>query len=304
MSMLHQRTLRRACQCVGIGLHTGRPVALSLLPAPADHGLVFARADDRGRRIRALAENVVHTHFATTLAEGGASIATTEHLLSAMNAAGVHNALIEVDGPEVPILDGSAAPFLLMLREAGIQELAAPCRPVVIDEPLSLSENGSTIRVEPAVSFEVDYRVEFQHPVIGGQRFQGRIDLGSYIEEIAPARTFCLLRDVEAMRRQGLALGGSLDNAVVVGDHGVLNDALRFPDEFVRHKVLDLVGDLALLGAPLLGRVVAVRAGHRLHTLLARAIRARVAARPALAAVAPSATPALGAPVAGFAAAL
>jgi UDP-3-O-[3-hydroxymyristoyl] N-acetylglucosamine deacetylase len=301
MSALSQRTLRRPCDCVGIGLHSGRPVALSLRPAPADHGLVFVRADDGGRRVRALAENVVHTRYATTLAENGTSVATTEHLLAALAAAGVHNALIEVDGAEVPILDGSAAPFLLMLREAGIQELAATCRPAVIEEPLELGENGSRIRVEPAAAFEVDYRVDFLHPVIGEQSFQGRIDLGAFAEAIAPARTFCLLRDVEEMRRQGLALGGSLDNAVVVADHGVLNESLRYPDEFVRHKVLDLVGDLALIGGPLVGRVRAERAGHRLHTLLARAIRARAARLPAPPPLA--AAPSIGAAAPGLAAA-
>jgi UDP-3-O-[3-hydroxymyristoyl] N-acetylglucosamine deacetylase len=277
-------------------------VALAIRPAPADHGLVFARADDGGRRIRALAENVVHTHFATTLAENGASIATTEHILSALGAAGIYNALIEVDGAEVPILDGSAAPFLLMLREAGIQELAAPSRMMVIEESLSVSENGASIHVEPAAAFEVDYRVDFRHPVIGEQSIECRIELGAYVEQIAPARTFCLLRDVEAMRRQGLALGGSLDNAVVVGDHGVLNETLRFPDEFVRHKVLDLVGDLALIGAPLVGRVRAERAGHRLHTLLARAIREQMAARRPLPSIAPAAS-SFGVPVPGLAAA-
>jgi UDP-3-O-[3-hydroxymyristoyl] N-acetylglucosamine deacetylase len=275
MDLTYQRTLKKVATCTGIGLHSGQPVTLRVLPAPAEHGIVFRRQDDGGRLVRARAENVQQTRFATTLSENGTSVATTEHVLSALNALGIDNALLELDGAEVPILDGSAAPFLLMLHEAGVQELAAPRRLLVIEEPVSVAENGAVIRVEPASGFEVVYAIDFAHPVIAAQRFESGLDLRTYIEEIAPARTFCFLKDVEGMRRIGLALGGSLDNAVVVGDHGVLNEALRYPDEFVRHKVLDLIGDLSLLGLGLVGRVVAERAGHRLHTRLVREILSR-----------------------------
>ena len=275
MPPTHHRTLKKATGCVGIGLHSGRPVAMTVRPAPADHGIVFVRADDGGRRVRALAANVQHTRFATTLAENGTSISTTEHILSALCALGIDNALIEVEGAEVPILDGSAAPFLFLLHEAGTVELAEPRRTLVIHEPVAVVENGRRISVEPAAELTVSYAVDFRDPVVSVQRFQGRLDARTYVEEIAPARTFCFLKDVEGLRRQGLALGGSLDNAVVVGEHGVLNDSLRFPDEFVRHKVLDLIGDLALLGAALVGHVRAECAGHHLHTRLVREILAR-----------------------------
>jgi len=275
MDFIHQRTLRNKASCMGIGLHSGKPVSLSILPAAADHGIIFRRTDDSNRRVRARVENVLRTRFATTLSENGTSVATTEHLLSALYALGIDNAVLELDGAEVPILDGSAAPFLLMVHEAGIQKLEARRRLLVIEEPVSLTEHGSTICVEPASGFEVSYAIDFPHPIIAAQRFEGSLERRTYIEEIAPARTFCFLRDVEGMRRLGLALGGSLDNAVVVADHGVLNESLRFPDEFVRHKVLDLIGDLALLGATLVGRVSAERAGHHLHTRLVQEILSR-----------------------------
>lgn len=271
----NQRTLSKSASCVGIGLHSGRPVAMVIRPAPAGHGIAFARVDDGGRRVRALARNVLQTRYATTLSEDGTSVATTEHVLSALYALGIDNALIEVDGAEVPILDGSAAPFLLMLHEAGVQDLAAPRRVVVIEEPVAIVEDGRSVSVEPAAALSVAYGIDFRHPAIPLQRFHGILDPRTYIEEIAPARTFCFLREVEALRRQGLALGGSLDNAVVVGDHGVLNESLRFADEFVRHKVLDLLGDLSLLGASLVGHVRAERAGHRLHTRLVQEILSR-----------------------------
>jgi len=271
----NQRTLRRNARCIGIGLHSGQPVSMEIRPAAAGHGIVFERADEGGRTIRALAGNVLHTRYQTTLSENGTTVATTEHLLSALYALGIDNALIEIEGAEVPILDGSAAPFLFMLREAGIQDLAAARRVVVIEEPVSVVEDGCSIEIEPAAGLAVAYGVDYRHPVVGGQRYIGPLDLRTYAEEIAPARTFCFLREVEALRRQGLALGGSLDNAVVVGDDGVLNESLRFPDEFVRHKVLDLVGDLALLGAGLVGHVRAERAGHRLHTRLVQEILER-----------------------------
>ncbi len=275
MPSLKQRTVKQSVQCTGIGLHSGRPVTMRITPSGVGQGIVFVRLDDGGRRVRARVENVTRTRFATTLAENGTRVATTEHLLSALSALEIDNAVIELDGAEVPILDGSAAPFLYMLHEAGITELRAPRPVLVLRQPLWIADEVSTIRVSPAPVLSVQYHIEFPHPIVGAQRYRSIITRRSYVEEIATARTFCFLRDVEALRRQGLALGGSLDNAVVVGDDGILNDSLRFTDEFVRHKVLDLLGDLALLGCALRAHVEAHRAGHRLHTRLVQEILAR-----------------------------
>ena len=248
---------------------------MRLNPAPAGHGIVFARLDQGGRRVHARAVNVARTSFATTLSENGSSISTTEHLMSALYALEVDNVLVELDGAEVPILDGSAAPFIYLIHEAGIRELDAARPRLVLEKPLSVSEQGGRISASPAPSLSVDYSIKFDHPLVGSQNYRGSIGRKSYLSGIAVARTFCFLRDVEALRRQGLALGGCLDNAIVVGDEGVLNDSLRFEDEFVRHKVLDLIGDLALLGLPFVGHIRAERAGHRLHTRLVQNILAR-----------------------------
>ncbi len=275
MPRSNQRTLKKSAECVGIGLHSGRPVSMRLNPAPAGHGIVFVRLDQGGRRVHARAVNVARTSFATTLSENGCSISTTEHLMSALYALEIDNVLVELDGAEVPILDGSAAPFIYLIHEAGIFELGAARPRLVLEKPLSVSEQGGRITASPAPSFSVDYSINFDHPLVGSQNFRGSISCKSYLSEIATARTFCFLRDVEALRRQGLALGGCLENAIVVGDDGILNDSLRFEDEFVRHKVLDLIGDLALLGMLFVGHVRAERAGHRLHTRLVQEILAR-----------------------------
>jgi UDP-3-O-[3-hydroxymyristoyl] N-acetylglucosamine deacetylase len=275
MAAFNQRTLKKSVECVGIGLHSGRPVSMRLRPAPVDHGVVFARTDQALRRVSARVANVARTQFATTLSENGTSVATTEHLMSALYALEIDNVLVELDGAEVPILDGSAAPFVYLVHEAGVRELDAVRLRLVLEKPLSVTEGGCRVVASPAPSLSVDYTIDFDHPLVGSQNYRGGINLKSYLSGIATARTFCFLRDVEALRRQGLALGGCLENAVVVGDEGVLNDSLRFEDEFVRHKVLDLVGDLALLGMSFVGHVRAERAGHWLHTRLVQEILAR-----------------------------
>lgn len=275
MPTIYQQTLKKSTECVGIGLHSGRPVSMRLLPAPADHGIVFVRLDQGSRRVHARVANVARTRFATTLSENGTSVATTEHLMSALYALEIDNAIVELDGAEVPILDGSAAPFIYLIHEAGIQQLASYRPRLVLEKSLSVTGQGCRITASPAPALSIDYSIHFDHPLVGAQNYRGSVDRRSYLTGIATARTFCFLRDVEALRRQGLALGGCLENAVVVGDEGVLNDSLRFEDEFVRHKVLDLIGDLALLGTPFVGHVRAERAGHLLHTRLVQEILAR-----------------------------
>jgi UDP-3-O-[3-hydroxymyristoyl] N-acetylglucosamine deacetylase len=264
-----QRTLRRSVSCTGIGLHSGRPVRLLLKPASAGHGIRFLRRDV-GVEIPATLENLARLDHATSLAHRGVSVDTVEHLLSALHALGVDDALVVVDGPEVPILDGSAAPFVILIHEAGLKPLALPRRYLKVIRPVEVVRGAKSVRVSPDDHFRVSYTIGFDHPLLRHQALSLRVTPQLYADSIAPARTFGFLRDVETLRRSGLALGGSLENAVVIGESGVLNTKLRFEDEFVRHKVLDAIGDLALLGHPLLGHLEAVRAGHALHAELAQ----------------------------------
>ena len=272
--MAHRRTLRQAVHCTGVGLHSGRDIRMELKPAPAGHGIRFVRTD-LGLEIPALLPYLDGVDYATTLSLDGASVGTVEHLLSALYAIGVDDVRVEVDGPEVPILDGSSAPFVLMLYQAGLRTLDRAREVMVLLEPIEVRAAGKWARLVPAPAFAVSYAIEFDHPLLRHQAIALDVTLESFVEQIAPARTFGFLSEVEALRRHGLALGGSLDNAIVIDDNGVMNGDLRFPDEFVRHKVLDAVGDLALLGHPLRARLEAHRAGHALHVSLARALMAR-----------------------------
>ncbi len=271
--MVYRRTLRRDVGCTGIGLHSGRPVRLRLRPAPAEHGIRFLRSDV-GVTIPATLAHIGTQDHATTLLREGVSVGTVEHLLAAFLAFGVDDVLVEVDGPEVPILDGSAAPFVMLLHEAGLRPLAAPRLYLRVLRPVEVVRGGKSVRLSPAQRLEVRYTIGFDHPLLRFQSFSTPISARSFADAIAPARTFGFLREVELLRKSGLALGGSLENAVVIGETGVLNNKLRFPDEFVRHKVLDAVGDLALLGRPLLGRVEAMKAGHALHAAVAEKLLA------------------------------
>ena len=265
--MSYRRTLRREVGCTGIGLHSGKPVRLTLKPAPAGHGIRFLRGDV-GVEIPASLGSLTRLDHATSLAARGVSVDTVEHVLSALNGLGVDDVLIVVDGPEVPILDGSAAPFVILIHEAGLKPLAAPRRYLKVLRPVEVVRGAKSVRVSPDEHFRVSYTIGFDHPLLRHQAITFRVTPQAYAEGVAPARTFGFLRDVETMRRNGLALGGSLENAVVIGESGVLNNKLRFADEFVRHKVLDAIGDLALLGHPLIGHLEAVRAGHALHAAL------------------------------------
>jgi UDP-3-O-[3-hydroxymyristoyl] N-acetylglucosamine deacetylase len=270
--MQKQRTLKEEATCVGVGLHSGRKVKLSLKPAGADRGIVFRRLDAGGIEIPATAEYLSHINHATCLARDGVRIETIEHLLAALRALGVDNVVIEIDGPEIPIMDGSAAPFIYLIHEAGVRSLSASRSYLELSRPVSVGDDGRFVAAYPCDRLRLTYTINFDHPLLKHQEYSVEVDESSFVEDIAPARTFGFLKDVELMRQAGLALGGSLDNAVVLGETGVLNNPLRFPDEFVRHKILDLLGDLVLLGKPLRAHVVALRAGHALHTRLVKAL--------------------------------
>jgi UDP-3-O-[3-hydroxymyristoyl] N-acetylglucosamine deacetylase len=262
-----QQTLRRQVSCAGIGLHSGTKVSLTLKPAPAGTGIVFRRTD-LGVDIPASVAHVKSLHYATVLGRDHATVETVEHLLAALVSAGVDNVVIELSQREVPIMDGSSAPFLYLIQEAGIKKLPTARRYLKVLRPVTVAQGDKHIAIYPSDHFKVSYTISFDHPLLRHQSRTTRITEQSFADDIAAARTFGFLKEVEWMRQQGLALGGSLENAIVIGDTGVLN-ALRFEDEFVRHKILDAVGDLALLGHPVLGHVVAHRAGHALHTSLA-----------------------------------
>lgn len=266
---MYQQTIAEKVSCTGIGLHSGAPTQLVLHPARTNEGISFVRTDGGTQvEIPARASEVSSTRLATTLGEGAASVRTVEHLLAAVYGLGIDNVRIEVDGPELPVMDGSAAPFVYLIQEAGIRRLPDPRRFLRAKRPLSLSQGDKRIALYPADEFKVTYTISFDHPVLRLQTFTSRITEESFAEEIAPARTFGFLQEVEMLRQRGLALGGSLDNAVVLGETGPLN-TLRFEDEFVRHKILDVIGDLSLVGHPLMGHLVVERGGHALHTAFA-----------------------------------
>ena len=264
--MLWQKTLAQPLSFSGIGLHSGRPVNVTIAPAGANHGLRFVRADLPGKpEILAHYSRVVDTTRATTLGEGGSTLSTVEHLLAALRGLGVDNARIKVEGPELPIMDGSAAPFSGLLTAAGLRQLPRPRAYILIRKPVELKQGNQWMRVSPGEP-SITYTIDFNHPLIRRQRYSVSLGTESFCSEIAPARTFGFLKEVQHLQNQGLALGGSLDNAVVLDDNGVLNPGgLRFPEECVRHKILDAMGDLALLGMPLLGRLEVGRGSHELH---------------------------------------
>ena len=255
-------------ECSGKGLHSGAPVSMRILPAPPGTGIVFRRVDLDGFEIEANSRNVARVSYATSLMKKGVLISTTEHLLSAFTGVGVDNAIVELDNLELPILDGSALPFVDLIQQAGIRKQRRPRRYMKILREVEMREGNKFISVYPADSYSVSYSINFPHPLIGKETFQVELSNGSYLRNIAAARTFGSREDEKAMRNMGLIRGASRENCIVLTRDGLENGPLRFPDEFVRHKVLDLVGDLALLGKPILGRIVADRAGHAMHTAL------------------------------------
>ena len=268
----NQRTIRRPVACSGIGLHSGQKVTLRLRPAPANHGIVFKRLDLEGLEIPADVSNVAGLHYATGLARETTSVETVEHLLAALVSLGIDNVVVELNQAEVPIMDGSAASFVYLVHEAGIKPQSASRKFLKVVRPISLSRGDKRIALYPSDHFKVTYSISFDHPLLRHQSRTMRLSEEVFVDEIAPARTFGFLKEVEVLRQRGLALGGSLDNAIVLGETGVLNSSLRFEDEFVRHKILDAIGDLALVGYPIIGHLVAHRGGHALHASFAQKI--------------------------------
>ncbi len=274
MAYWNQRTVGRRVSCTGVGLHSGKPATLTMAPAPADAGITFVRMD-LGVEIPALAQHVVDTTLSTNLGIGKARVHTVEHVLAAFTGLGIDNCRVEVDGPEIPIMDGSAAPFVCLVQEAGIATLRAGKRFLVIEKPVEIRDGDKLARLEPSEQMSIDFTVDFDHPLVTNQAFRFVLSDRAFEREVARARTFCFLRDIEKMQAVGLAKGGSLENAIVVDQFSILNpEGLRFPDEFARHKVLDALGDLSLMGLPVIGALVARKSGHAMNQALVRKVLA------------------------------
>jgi len=266
--LIHEQTTRAAVECAGVGLHSGVKVSLRLLPAPPGSGIVFRRTDLDGFEVEATGRNVARVSYATSLMKKGVLISTTEHLLAALMGMGIDNAIVELDNLELPILDGSAQPFVEMVLHAGIRPQRRQRMYMRILRAVELREGDKFIAIYPAESYSVSYSINFPHPLIGAETYTAELRSEVFRREIAPARTFGSLQDERALRNMGLIRGVSTENCVVLDRDTVVNGPLRYPDEFVRHKMLDLIGDLALLGRRILGRVVADRAGHAMHTAM------------------------------------
>jgi len=280
--MLRQRTLKNVIRATGVGLHSGEKVYLTLRPAPVDAGVVFRRVDlDPVVEVPAQAELVTETTLCTGLSCGPAKIQTVEHLLSALAGLGIDNVYVELSAPEVPIMDGSSGPFVFLLQSAGIAEQEAPKRFIRIRKPVEVRDGDKIARFEPFDGFRLDFTVQFDHPAIptAQSRAQVEFSTANYIKEVSRARTFGFMRDLEYMRERNLGLGGSMDNAIVLDEFRVLNDdGLRYADEFVRHKILDAIGDLYLAGHPIVGTYVGYKSGHALNNKLVRALLAEQSA--------------------------
>jgi len=272
--MKFQRTIKSEVQISGIGLHTGKEVIVTFKPSPPDSGIMFVRVDtDPPCEIKADISCVVDARLATTLGRDGVTISTTEHLLGSLYGMGIDNLLIEIDSPEVPIMDGSAAPFIDLIKAAGIEEQEVPKQFIHILKPLKITSQDTEISLIPSRGFKITYTIDFNHQLIANQSCRVYFSQATFEREIGSARTFGLLKDLQALKTNGLAKGGSVENAIVVGDDYILNEeGLRFPEEFVRHKVLDLIGDTSLLGKPLIGHIIAHKSGHHLHHQLIREI--------------------------------
>ncbi|MFQ5736750.1 MAG: UDP-3-O-acyl-N-acetylglucosamine deacetylase [Thermodesulfobacteriota bacterium] len=277
--MIMQKTIGRVIEFSGIGLHTGHDINVRIIPSREDTGVTFVRKDIQGApAIKAEPSNVVATSYATSLGSNGVTVSTVEHLMAAFYGLGIDNAVVELDGPEVPIMDGSSARFVELIEDAGLSILASARRYLVVKRPIKVAERDKYILLMPARGSElsIDYSIDFAHEFLSSQSYSGRFSRSAFTGEMARARTFGFLKDVEMLRANGLARGGSPSNAIVIGDTGILNTGgLRYPDEFVRHKVLDMMGDLSLLGAPIIGRLVAHRAGHSLNHSLVKEIMRR-----------------------------
>ena len=276
--MIRQRTLKNVIRATGVGLHTGDKVYLTLRPAPVDTGIVFRRVDlAEPVDILACPENVANTSFCTTLGRDGVNVSTVEHLLSAMAGLGVDNAYVDISAPEVPIMDGSAGPFVFLIQSAGIEEQNAPKQYIRIKRAIQVEDGDKWARFEPFEGFKVSFAIEFNHPVFRECTSEASVDFSttSFVKEVSRARTFGFMRDLERLRENNLARGGTLDNAIVVDDYRIVNeDGLRYEDEFVKHKILDAIGDLYLLGHSLIGAFSGYKSGHALNNRLLRTLLA------------------------------
>jgi UDP-3-O-[3-hydroxymyristoyl] N-acetylglucosamine deacetylase len=271
--MLKQRTLSSKIKASGVGLHTGKKITLTLKPAPVNAGIAFVRTDLKSDPIKASLENVYDTRLSTTLSNKTAKISTVEHLLSALAGLGIDNALIELDGPEVPIMDGSARPFVFMIQSAGIQEQDDTKKFIKIKKKIEVRQDEKWAKIEPFDGFKVAFTIDFNHPAFSESSQSSEIDFSSvsYLSQVSRARTFGFAKDIELLRKNNLALGGSVNNAIVIDDYKVINEeGVRFQDEFVKHKILDAIGDLYLLGHGLIGSFSAYKSGHHLNNLLLR----------------------------------
>ena len=271
--MLKQRTLSSKIRASGVGLHTGKKISLTLKPAPSNSGIVFKRIDIESAPIKASLENVFDTRLSTSLSNDEIKISTVEHLLSALAGIGIDNAIVELDGPEVPIMDGSARPFVFMIQSAGIQEQSDAKRFIKIKKTIEVKQDEKWAKIEPFDGFKVAFTIDFDHPAFSETSQSSEIDFSSvsYLSQVSRARTFGFAKDIELLRKNNLALGGSVNNAIVIDDYKVVNEeGVRFQDEFVKHKILDAIGDLYLLGHGLIGSFSAYKSGHHLNNLLLR----------------------------------
>lgn len=274
--MIHQRTLKNVIRATGVGLHTGEKVYLTLRPAAVDTGIVFRRVDlDPVVELHASADRVGDTRLSTALSEGDVSVSTVEHLMSALAGLGIDNIYVELSSPEVPIMDGSAAPFVFLVQSAGVVEQNAPKKYIRVTKPVIVEDGDKWAKFEPFEGFKVSFSIDFDHPIFAKSPQSATVDFSttSFVKEVSRARTFGFMHEVEALREAGLALGGSHDNAIVMDSYSILNDdGLRYEDEFVKHKILDAIGDLYLLGHPLVGAFSAHKSGHALNNTLLRAL--------------------------------
>ncbi len=277
--MIHQRTLKNVIRATGVGLHTGDKVYLTLRPAPVDTGIVFRRVDlDPVVELRAKPDQVGDTRLSTALKEGDVSVSTIEHLMSALAGLGIDNIYVELTSPEVPIMDGSAAPFVFLVQSAGVIDQSAPKKFIKVKKSLKINEGDKWAAFEPFDGFKVSFAIDFDHPIFAKSPQSATVDFSttSFVKEVSRARTFGFMHEVEALREAGLALGGSHDNAIVMDSCTILNDdGLRYEDEFVKHKILDAIGDLYLLGHQLIGAFSAYKSGHALNNKLLRALIAQ-----------------------------
>ena len=271
--MLKQRTLSSKINASGVGLHTGKKISLTLKPSPVNTGIIFKRTDIESEPIKASLENVFDTRLSTSLSNDQIKISTVEHLLSALAGIGIDNALVELDGPEVPIMDGSARPFVFMIQSAGIQEQIEAKKFIKIKKTIEVKQDEKWAKIEPFNGFKVAFTIDFDHPAFNETSQSSEIDFSSvsYLSQVSRARTFGFAKDIELLRKNNLALGGSVNNAIVIDDYKVVNEeGVRFKDEFVKHKILDAIGDLYLLGHGLMGSFSAYKSGHHLNNLLLR----------------------------------